>query len=454
MTRSNLLNLRSLNSGVSWTMSNILSVDKRDLQNSLLPIAALVLLYFSSLYNYLLFHSLAEIFSICIAITTFSIAWNSREYMNNNYLLFIGISYLFIGVLDLFHTLSYKGMNIFTDYDFYANQLWIAARFMESCSFLIAFFFLFKNRAMNSRYVLIMYVAVTAGILLSIFTWKVFPICFIDGTGLTPFKVYSEYVICVILLIDTLLLVRYRRFFDDAVYKLLIWSLLTTIASELAFTVYISNYGFSNLVGHYFKIISFYFMYKAIIEKGVKTPYALIFRELKLSEAALAEQNRILENLASIDGLTGLFNHGEIYRLINDEIERVKRYDSSFSVIMFDIDHFKLANDTYGHVFGDSVISSVAQIIKGSIRSVDMAGRYGGDEFIVVLPQIDMKGCLSVAERIRMAVEKLVIREGFVITVSAGIAAYFNGLSDDIVNTADERLYRAKQHGRNRIVND
>ena len=90
--------------------------------------ALLVLLYFSSLYNYLLFHSLAEMFSICIAFSVFNIAWNTQDYIDNDYLLFIGISYLFIGSMDLFHTLSYKGMRIFVDYDYYANQLWIAAK--------------------------------------------------------------------------------------------------------------------------------------------------------------------------------------------------------------------------------------------------------------------------------------------------------------------------------------
>ena len=435
-------------------MGSSLSFNRKDFRNSLLPVAVLVLLYFSSLYNYLLFHSLAEIFSICIAFTTFIIAWNSREYMDSNYLLFIGISYLFIGAVDLFHTLSFKGMNIFQDYDFYANQLWIAARFMEGCSFLTGFFFLFKNRAMNSSLVFLIYAASTAVLLLSIFTWRVFPVCFIEGTGLTPFKIYSEYLICLILMVDTLLLVRYKHFFDDTVYKLLIWSLLTTIASELAFTFYISNYGFSNLVGHYFKIISFYLMYKAIIEKGVKTPYAIIFRELKLSEAALGEQNRRLKDLACVDGLTGLFNHGEMFRLINAEIEKGRRYNSSFSVIILDIDLFKNANDAHGHLFGDRVIRSVASEIKANIRVVDMAGRYGGDEFLVLLPQIDIAGSLAVAERIRMAVERLEIIEGFAITISAGVAEYSMGLSNYIVKTADDRLYRAKQAGRNRIVAD
>ena len=94
----------------------------QDFISAVILIAALIGLYFTSLINYLLFHSLAEIFSIVVACSLFMIAWNSRQYIKNPYLLFIGIAYLFIGSIDLLHTLTYKGMPIFTDYDFYASR--------------------------------------------------------------------------------------------------------------------------------------------------------------------------------------------------------------------------------------------------------------------------------------------------------------------------------------------
>jgi hypothetical protein len=118
-----------------------------------LTISLLMLLYISSTYNYLLFHSLAEVFSICIAIAVFLITLNSVRFLQNKYLLIVGIAYLFIGFLDLFHTLSYQGMMIFTDYDFHANQLWIAARYFESIVLLISLYIL--NR--KSVWILIFY---------------------------------------------------------------------------------------------------------------------------------------------------------------------------------------------------------------------------------------------------------------------------------------------------------
>ncbi|MEF2230945.1 MAG: MASE3 domain-containing protein [Pseudodesulfovibrio sp.] len=244
----------------------------------------LVGLYFSSLQNYLLFHTLAEMFSIVVACGIFIIGWNSRHYINNNYLVFLAIAYLFIAFLDLLHTVSYKGMGMFT-YQYYANQLWIATRYMESLSLLIAFLFVREQRRFNPKAVFAAFTAITLLIMATVFWWHVFPVCFIDGQGLTPFKKVSEYIICAILLLDIWLLLRLRDQFDRAVHRWLVWSLAFTIASELAFTFYISNYGFSNLVGHYFKIFSFYLIYRALVSTGITRPHAIMFKALQESEA-------------------------------------------------------------------------------------------------------------------------------------------------------------------------
>ncbi|MBU4133675.1 MAG: hypothetical protein KKF12_22885 [Proteobacteria bacterium] len=250
------------------------------LRNAII-VSVLVGLYLTTFINYLLFHSLAEIFSIVVAISFFTITWNSKAYIKNQYLLFIGIAYPFIAFIDLLHTLSYKGMPIFTDYDFYANQLWIGARYLESITLVVAFYFLEKNKQIKLNLLFLIYAVITTLLILSIFTWKIFPICFVEGSGLTAFKKISEYIICGILLAGTGLLFKNRHLFEPYVYKLLILSIICTMISELAFTFYISNYGFSNLVGHYFKLFSFYLIYKSIVEVGIKSPYELIFRELE-----------------------------------------------------------------------------------------------------------------------------------------------------------------------------
>jgi signal transduction histidine kinase len=243
-------------------------------------------LYLSSFYSYLLFHSLAEMFSIIVACSIFMLVWNARRFLDNNYLLFIGIAYGFVAGLDLIHTLAYKGMGVFPEYS--ANlptQLWIAARYLQSISLFVAPLFL--NRKLKVRFVLISYTIVVSLLLGAIFYWQVFPDCYLEGTGLTPFKKLSEYIISLLLLGSIILLLRHRQDFDRDVLRLLVWAVIFTVGAELTFTIYVGVYDWPNLVGHIFKIIAFYLIYKAIIETGLVKPYSVLFRDLKQSEEAL-----------------------------------------------------------------------------------------------------------------------------------------------------------------------
>lgn len=243
----------------------------------------LVGLYLSSLYSYLLFHSFAEIFSVIVAAAIFIIVWNSRRFLDNSYFLFLGVAFLFVGALDLVHTLAYKGMGIFPEYGTnLATQLWIGARYLQSLSLLVAP--LLIGRRLRVNWLLAGCSLVTALLLVSIFYWRNFPVCFVEGVGLTTFKKVSEYIISFILVGSILTMFQKRRQFDVIVLRLLVAAILVTIASELAFTLYESPFGFPNLLGHFLKIVAFYLIYKAIIETGLVKPYDLLFRDLKLRE--------------------------------------------------------------------------------------------------------------------------------------------------------------------------
>ncbi len=247
----------------------------------------LLCLYLTSLYSYLLFHSLVEFFSIIVACGIFMLAWNSRRFLDNNYLLFIGIAYLFVALLDLIHTLAYKGMGVFPNGANLPTQLWIAARYLQSISLLIAPLFL--SRTLRPRYAFLSYSIVVILLLSSIFYWQIFPDCYIEGVGLSPFKKASEYVISLILVGAIALLLLRRDEFDNSILRLLIWAIVLTISAELSFTFYLGVYDLPNLIGHFFKLISFYLIYKAIIETGLVKPYSLLFRRLKKSEEILRQ---------------------------------------------------------------------------------------------------------------------------------------------------------------------
>lgn len=257
-------------------------------------------LYLSSLYNYLLFHSLAEIFSVVIAASIFLVMWNTRRYLDNNFLVFIGVAYLCIAGLDIFHTLSFPGMEIFVDYDYYANQLWIAARYIESLSFLIGFLFIGKIKTMKPLVVLFSYFFLFILVLSSIYWWKIFPEAYVEGKGQTTFKIASEYAIIFILGVSLIVLYRLRKRFERRVYPWIFGSIVVTMVSEFFFTLYFGNYELANLIGHYLKIISYYCIYKAIIEKGLSQPLSVYFKDLKDSEQELQRLNETKDKLFSI----------------------------------------------------------------------------------------------------------------------------------------------------------
>lgn len=153
------------------------------------------------------------------------------------------------------------------------------------------------------------------------------------------------------------------------------------------------------------------------------------------------------------DGLTGLYNRRYLFLKLAEEIERARRFAYGFSIALFDLDHFKGVNDTFGHRVGDEVLIRVATELRRSIREVDFAGRYGGEEFLVILPYANTAVALDVAERIRAGIDALTwSKPGLRVTLSGGVCEYAGTDIDTLVDAADRRLYEAKAAGRDRVI--
>jgi PAS domain S-box-containing protein len=261
----------------------------RDVLSILGAGVVLVALGATSLHSYLLFHGLAEIFSVVVASGIFMIVWNSRQIVDNAYLKFLGIAYLFVALVDALHLLAYRGMGVFT----WGNgdlgiQLWIIGRSLQASALLIAP--MVMGRSFRSRYVFAGYAVVTGVLLAATFHWRVFPACYADG-ALTPFKKAAEAGICVALVFALVLLIRHRREFDRSVVQMVAMSICATILSEMAFMFYARVDDPVNMLGHLLKIVAYYLIYKAMIEIALVRPYDLLFRDLKKSEGALRESS-------------------------------------------------------------------------------------------------------------------------------------------------------------------
>lgn len=178
-------------------------------------------------------------------------------------------------------------------------------------------------------------------------------------------------------------------------------------------------------------------------------------RDLEREKAELLLAQEQMRHHAEHDGLTGLWNHRIIVLRLKQEVDRSLRENTPLSVIMVDLDHFKKVNDNHGHRTGDLVLKVVGRILQRSVRSYDWVGRYGGEEFLLILPGSTFSGARARAERLRKTVEEMPVLAGEVeipVTASFGVASGYPADWDSLVLAADAALYRAKASGRNCVI--
>jgi PAS domain S-box-containing protein len=287
---------------------------------------ALVGFYLTSRYSLPLFHGIAGALSVVIAGGVFAVAWNSRGFLENNYLLFLGIAYLFVGVLDLLQILAYGGMRVFPGFGAdLPVQLGFAARGLESVSLCLAPLCL--GRRLKPYAVFAGYSLVFAVITLMIFVWPIFPLRQAAGPGLAALKQTADCLPGVILSGALALLWRRREEFDLEVLRLLLAAIALAAGSELIRTVFTAASGQAGVVDHLLKILSLFLMYKALIETGIRRPYNLLFRNLRLAEAMVRQERDFADSLMETVQVMVLIldRQGRIDRL-NPATERLTGY--------------------------------------------------------------------------------------------------------------------------------
>ncbi len=196
---------------------------------------------------------------------------------------------------------------------------------------------------------------------------------------------------------------------------------------------------------------TFHYLYMTV---GTTTAFGLF-------GGAMGRKNESLGDLSVRDGLTGLYNHRYLQEALFHEIERANRHDEPISCLMIDADDFKRVNDQYGHPFGDTMLKDIARLIRNTVRRIDIVGRYGGEEFLVIMPRTDTRHALPIAQRIVDTIQKHVFtfktKVAVPMTVSVGLATYplpDHGVKtkSGLLSAADQAMYKAKLKGKNQVV--
>lgn len=346
----------------------------------------IVILYVIQIWNYLLFHSLVEVVSIVVAFAVFIVTWNARKEIEHSFLIIVGISYLFVGGLDLLHTLSYEGMGVFPGHGAdLPTQLWIFSRYVESISFLgaaIIGLVGYERQVLDPEWsdrqlltLVVSYSVVVSIALSSIFLFDVFPRAYVAGSGLTNFKVFSEYLIIALFGCGLVILHRQRNAFNNYVFQLLVSSIVLTMGSELAFTFYVDVYGFSNAVGHFFKLASFYLIYLAVVRTGFTQPEKALYRELAQREAEARKFKKATDYSGHAIIITD--REGEI-QYVNNAWEEMTGYSATEAV---GENPRILQSGRHGVAFYDELWET---ILKGDLWEGDLTNeRKNGEQFVV-----------------------------------------------------------------------
>jgi PAS domain S-box-containing protein len=291
-----------------------------------LPVSIAVFLAFVSIHNFLLFHTLAELFAIGVALLMCIVAWQSYPFSQNHFLMFLACGYFWIGGLDLIHTLVFKDIDIFTVTG--ANpttQFWISSRYLEALLLLIAPLFL--QRSFNRRVAFLGFGLVALIVYILVMSGN-FPDTFIEGSGLTKFKIYSEYII-IGLLAGALLHLKYSaRLMRPHVLFLLCGSIIFTMMAELAFTSYISFYDLSFVLGHVFKLFSYWLIFLAIVRTSLREPFLELEQRVNERTSELEVTRDELTRVVNIARL-GHWRIDEVadeYVTISEEFARIFGY--------------------------------------------------------------------------------------------------------------------------------
>lgn len=395
-------------------------------------------------HNLLFFHTILELSTIFLGLAIYIVAVYSKEYSKSKIIIFIGVSYIFTGTLDLLHIFTNDALGVFAMSKNISTEFWMSARLTEAFVLLLAYAHVLKVKNISLKSAYAIFIAITSFMIgISVFADFIPPL-YLEGTGYTTYK-YMLDILVVIVFAFALFSIRKNesRAFNK---RILTYAILLKIASQLSFMFVVEGESLFVIISLLTKYLSYIALFVVFGRDSLTRPYENIFHAFK-------EKEKKLTALSQRDSLSGLYNHSMIYEKLDELILRNDFDKSKLCLMMIDIDDFKTINDKYGHVKGDEIIISIASIFKACEGPIDLAGRYGGDEFAVAFSRCDKELAIVILKKLYSRINEISIELGVPIGLSIGVSIWESGMdSISLVKKADLLMYRSKENGKNRFT--
>jgi len=392
---------------------------------------------------FLAVHSMMETFAIVVAGLIFFTGHGAHETIRSLRSVVLGYAFLAVALFDILHFLSYAGMPdlLSPNTPHKAILFWLCGRIAAGVG-LLAYILIpeaLATREWGRRWSLLG-VLLGAGSIGYLFLSapETAPAMYVPGEGLTPFKVVLEWTVFVFYLAIAGLLYLRRQQVTNCDIESLLLALLLMAAGELFFTLYVQVSSTANLLGHIYKVVAYYFLYRAIYAEAVRQPF------------------RQMRHMLTHDDLTGLPNRTAFGERLNVAIRLARHDNSSCAVLLLDLDHFQNVNDTLGHEQGDLLLVAVAERIRANLPETSFVARFSGDEFVILLSKASVEEARQTGESLlrAMSQEFDIGEDRLDIAASVGIVTYpTDGASpSELMRHADLAMHRAKTAGRNCVT--
>lgn len=403
-------------------------------------IGATIFLVFIGLYDYGLFHFMVDFFTVTMGFMIFIVVLNSKLHTRKSVFLILSVAYLYVSCLDLAHLVTFfdignNGILFNQSFTFY-----VSARVFEVVS--VIMLFLFLNTVKNLNYRITQVIGMTLfllvmGLILSGFSGTLF----IYGEGLTTYGMIINYVTGFLYLVAVIVVFRSKMNSNQRKVFMFVFAIK---AGSLFFHPYTGQGGnILELIAMILRFVSYGGLYYIFIREIITDPYAKVY------ELFETKHNELL-SLSQRDSLTGIYNHSLTFQNIEELIKGMGTKYKELCVILIDIDNFKGINDSFGHIKGDEMLIAFTSLLDSIEYENRMLGRYGGDEFILALPNCKEEDIPQIFMELNSALLDIAEQTGVLITFSSGVVFWHIGdNATDLIRKADIKMYESKDKGKN-----